>query len=155
MSGRFCYSCGRYEARCHCRAPWFDTSKAQAPSLTIDQRAALEAGAVALGLAASYASAGGNQAEYERLLVHARTLRAMAEQVASDAEVDRWVPWKPGDALPAQPYRNYLVTQAPKDSSAPFLWECTAVDFNERTLAYWSRPLPPPYEPPSTAEKGE
>ena len=150
MSGRFCYSCGRYEARCHCRAPWFDTSKAQAPSLTSDQRAALEAGAEALGLAASYASAGGNQAEYERLLVHARTLRAMADGVASDAEAR-----DSGRVHALQSIERLLGVFCPADFKDRAKGERVAAAFSHAQCGLNGVRWTDGFAPPSTAEKGE
>jgi hypothetical protein len=74
---------------------------------------------------------------------------------------NRWVPWKPGDALP--PYGRYACTflHDPKEYDEEEPWVLWADSLNEgkstdgwwwpreqasaKLIAYWSQPLPPPY----------
>lgn len=66
---------------------------------------------------------------------------------SSDDAKGRWVPWKPGDALPATAPVLHWTTWFDKEyTDAPMMRANYTHDFERwGVTAYWSIPLPPPY----------
>ena len=92
----------------------------------------------------------------EAVVVKGRLLRQLIDEIerrrAAEREDGRWVPWKPGDALPAD--GAYLIQS---DSGTRYMFTVwgTVKNFPSYIIAYWSRPLPPPYVASSPdGEKG-
>jgi hypothetical protein len=69
------------------------------------------------------------------------------------SEAGRWVPWKPGDALPA--HGEYWVTSERGGTDRLSVYAVRAESNRNPAddwawygvIAYWSAPLPPPYQP--------
>ncbi len=61
--------------------------------------------------------------------------------------VGRWIPWRPGDALPATAPVLHWTTWFDKEyTDVPMTRANHAHDFERwGVTAYWSEPLPPPY----------
>jgi hypothetical protein len=90
----------------------------------------------------------------EAELMAAEILRRRAsESDGAGSAVDRWVAWKPGDALPADGVYAVTLSEA-RTTCCPEI--CVLpIDsewFRDNVIAYWSRPLPAPYTPPTVVK---
>jgi hypothetical protein len=80
------------------------------------------------------------------------TIRSMAREIQRRRASDRWIPWSVGDALPADGLywvtfdKNFGVAMC--DARVPRLFLFDSV------TAYWSRPLPDPFDSSMGAEHG-
>jgi hypothetical protein len=72
---------------------------------------------------------------------------------------DRWIPWKSGDALPegqdaSLRWHQYWITVGPGYYGELFTTTSDIRAFEGRGVrAYWSRPLPPPFDSSIAASK--
>jgi hypothetical protein len=90
------------------------------------------------------------------------TIRSMAREIQRRRASDRWVPWKSGDDLPegrdaSLRWHQYWVTLGPShyDEEQFFASTSDIRAFEGRGVrAYWSRPLPAPFDSSMGAEHG-
>lgn len=71
-----------------------------------------------------------------------------SDAVDAGRDAGRWVPWKVGDALPADGL--YWTTYKTREFKVTMTGAHKTLAFElGNVIAYWSQPLPPPFSPPS------